>query len=178
MDDIGALALVRCQVRIEQQAGHADDAVHRRTDLVGHIGQEGTLGPVGCFCGFLGLPQSLRLVGEPPVDVTEEEVEEDHYHKSDSTAGQRHTCNCPDKAGGIRRDVPHDHNVAHLATAGVLQFMKGCAVVEFVHCNGHVTGLVLVVALVKMRHNDFRNGLQRLIDDHRCRILIPVSLAA
>ena len=40
----GKLALLRVEVAVEQQTGHADDAVHRRADLVAHIGQELALG--------------------------------------------------------------------------------------------------------------------------------------
>ena len=43
-------AYSRCSVvrpRVQQQAGHADDAVHRRADLVAHVGQELALGHVG-----------------------------------------------------------------------------------------------------------------------------------
>ena len=42
--------------RVEQQVGHADDAVHRRADLVTHVGQETRLGDVGTFGLFLGQP--------------------------------------------------------------------------------------------------------------------------
>ena len=34
-------------VGVERQLGHADDAVHRRADLVAHVGQEFALGPAG-----------------------------------------------------------------------------------------------------------------------------------
>ena len=38
------LALLGVRARVEQQAGHADHAVHRRADLVAHVGQELRLG--------------------------------------------------------------------------------------------------------------------------------------
>ena len=41
------LALPRRQVGVEGQLGHADDAVHRRADLVAHVGEELALGPAG-----------------------------------------------------------------------------------------------------------------------------------
>ncbi len=41
-------------------SGHPDDGVHRRANLVAHVGQEIALGPVGGFGRFFGLPQ-LRL---------------------------------------------------------------------------------------------------------------------
>ena len=46
------------QVRVvdlfEQQVGEAEDGVHRRAQLVAHVGQEGAFGAVGRFGGFLG----------------------------------------------------------------------------------------------------------------------------
>ena len=40
---------MRPQLRLRQQLGHADDAVHRRADFVTHVGQERTLRPIGGF---------------------------------------------------------------------------------------------------------------------------------
>ena len=53
------------QVGIERQVGHADDAVHRRTNFVTHVGQELALGTVGVFGGSpeLGRFQKLQLDG-------------------------------------------------------------------------------------------------------------------
>ena len=42
--DLRVLLLLGRQVRAQEQARHADDAVHRRTDLVAHVGQELALG--------------------------------------------------------------------------------------------------------------------------------------
>ena len=39
--------LLRVEVGLGQQFGHAEHAVHRRADLVAHIGQEFRLGAVG-----------------------------------------------------------------------------------------------------------------------------------
>ena len=68
------VALLVVERRVEQQAAHADDGVHRRADLVAHRGQEGALGFVGGFggsAGLLRLPEKLgvldgdhRLVGK------------------------------------------------------------------------------------------------------------------
>ena len=41
---VGVLALLGRERRVEQQAGHADDAVHRRADLVAHRREELALG--------------------------------------------------------------------------------------------------------------------------------------
>jgi hypothetical protein len=48
---LGELALLGGQLRIEEEAGHADHSVHRRSDLVAHGGEEGAL----CLCRRLGL---------------------------------------------------------------------------------------------------------------------------
>ena len=50
-DDLGELALLGGQLGVEQQAGHADDGVHRRADLVAHRREEGALR----LCRRLGL---------------------------------------------------------------------------------------------------------------------------
>ena len=57
-DGLGELALLVVERRVEQQAAHADDGVHRRADLVAHRRQEGALGLVGGFGRGAGL---LRL---------------------------------------------------------------------------------------------------------------------
>ena len=41
----------------EQHLGHAENAVHRRANLVRHGGEEAALRDVGGFGGFLGLVQ-------------------------------------------------------------------------------------------------------------------------
>ena len=54
--DLGqALGLLRRGAGALQQVGQADDGVHRRADLVAHVGQEGALGPVGGLGGVLGM---------------------------------------------------------------------------------------------------------------------------
>ena len=46
-DDVGEHLLLRRQLGFCQQLGHAEHAVHRRADLVAHIGEEFGLGAVG-----------------------------------------------------------------------------------------------------------------------------------
>jgi hypothetical protein len=41
--------LLRAWPGAVQQVGEADDGIHRRADLVAHVGQEGALGLVGGF---------------------------------------------------------------------------------------------------------------------------------
>ncbi len=50
-DQCRHIRAARRKVGIEQQTGHADDAVHGRADLVAHVGQEFALGIGGCFGG-------------------------------------------------------------------------------------------------------------------------------
>ena len=77
-DGLDELVLLRGQVGVQQQAGHADDGIHRRTDLVAHRGQKCALGLTGrlgfaaslaCFflrpCPFGNL--ALRPIIEPRV---------------------------------------------------------------------------------------------------------------
>ena len=56
------------QVAVGQQFGHADDAVHRRADLVAHVGEEGGFGAVGGL-GPLALGLELFLVADGFGDV-------------------------------------------------------------------------------------------------------------
>ncbi len=62
MDDLGDLALLRTQAGVEKQAGHADDAVHRRADLVAHVGQELALQTRGLERGVAGAGDLLLLL--------------------------------------------------------------------------------------------------------------------
>ena len=64
------LALLGGELGVERQLGHADDAVHRRADLVAHVGQELALGPAGGLGGLLG-PHQLPLHLLPLGDVRE-----------------------------------------------------------------------------------------------------------
>ena len=55
-DGLRVVALLLVQRRVEQEAAHADDGVHRRPDLVAHRREERALGTVG------GLRRSARLL--------------------------------------------------------------------------------------------------------------------
>ncbi|MGP0074653.1 MAG: hypothetical protein ACLPWF_22300 [Bryobacteraceae bacterium] len=55
LDQRQILALFGIQLCLEQNFGKTDNAVHRRADLVAHVGQEFALGAAGGFGGFLGL---------------------------------------------------------------------------------------------------------------------------
>ena len=52
-DGLRVVALLGVQVGAEEKAGHADDGVHRRANLVAHVGEELGLGHVGAFRRFL-----------------------------------------------------------------------------------------------------------------------------
>ena len=60
-DGLGGLALLGREGRIQQQARHADDAIHGRADLVAHHREELALGDVGLLRGLLGHTQQLGL---------------------------------------------------------------------------------------------------------------------
>ena len=57
---IGEAALLRVQRRVVQQLGHAEDAVHRRANLVTHGGEELALASTGRFGGFLSEGKVMR----------------------------------------------------------------------------------------------------------------------
>ena len=59
LDGGGELPLLGGERRIEQEVGHADDAVHRRADLVAHVREKFALGAVGELGRLLGAPQLL-----------------------------------------------------------------------------------------------------------------------
>ena len=54
---LGAVALLAVELGVQQQAGHADDAVHGRPDFVAHVGQELALGDARAFRFRRGVPQ-------------------------------------------------------------------------------------------------------------------------
>ena len=53
-DRVGVVALLVIERRVEQQAAHADDRVHRRPDLVAHRREERALGLVGVLGRLAG----------------------------------------------------------------------------------------------------------------------------
>ena len=54
----GAFTLAIIQPGLQENVGHADDAVHRCPDFMCHIGQEAGFGPIGVFRLF---PRCLGL---------------------------------------------------------------------------------------------------------------------
>ena len=54
-------SLPRVQFRLEGEVRHADDSVHRRADLVAHVGQEIRLNLGGGFGRILGNSQLCCL---------------------------------------------------------------------------------------------------------------------
>ena len=57
LDLLHIVPLLRVHGCVQRQVAHADDGVHRRADLVAHVGQEVALVLVGGFCS------SARLLG-------------------------------------------------------------------------------------------------------------------
>ena len=53
--DAQVFALFVIELCFERQVRHADDRVHRRADLMTHVGEEVALGPVRVFGDLLGL---------------------------------------------------------------------------------------------------------------------------
>ena len=54
-----------------QQVGQTDDGVHRRADFMTHVGQEGTLGPVGRVGGLPRRLQLRRALGQDQIGLFE-----------------------------------------------------------------------------------------------------------
>ena len=70
VDDVDLLLLIVAQVAVAfEQLRVAEDRVHRRADLVRHVGQEGALGPAGALRGFLGGAQLGRAAGHERFEV-------------------------------------------------------------------------------------------------------------
>ncbi len=61
-DDLGEGLLLGVELGADQQLGHAEHAVHRRPDLMAHIGEELGLGAVGEHGAALRLLQLLPRV--------------------------------------------------------------------------------------------------------------------
>jgi hypothetical protein len=57
LDRLQVFALLASDLGVEKQIRHADDAVHRRADLVAHVGEEVALGPARRLGGLLRLEQ-------------------------------------------------------------------------------------------------------------------------
>ena len=54
---MNVLALLGREIRIENELGHAENPVHRRTHLVAHVRQEFALGTIGGLGGIFGKAQ-------------------------------------------------------------------------------------------------------------------------
>ncbi len=63
------LGLLGGQTCPPDQVCHAVDGVERCSDFVRHIGEEGTLGDVGRFCGSLGFLELLGALFNQPFQV-------------------------------------------------------------------------------------------------------------
>ena len=77
VDGVAIGLLLGCLRRIEEQAGHAEDAVHRRADLVAHGGEKAALGAIGGFRLVARLAQlhlGAPLLGHVAADALHLEV--------------------------------------------------------------------------------------------------------
>jgi hypothetical protein len=94
------LTLLVVQLGLEQQLGHAEHAVHRRPDLVAHVGHELRLEPrvlerrlaradqlgLRNACGLGEPPQPLLRESEPRVRLAEAGARQRHRHRGDGGA--------------------------------------------------------------------------------------------
>ena len=55
IDLVDVVVLFGAELRFQCQLRHTDNGVHRRANLVRHVGQEFRFGAGGLFCGLLGL---------------------------------------------------------------------------------------------------------------------------
>ena len=107
----GVGALLGGEVRVGEQRRHAEDAVHRRADLVAHGRQEARLGAVGGFRLLARLPQ-LGL-GAPPLG----DVAAGALHLGDGGIAGRTACSSHSNQRGPARGLDL-LNVALLAQLG------------------------------------------------------------
>src|SRR6202034_3003928 len=63
LESLGKVALPRFEIAVKQSTRHPNYAVHRRANLVAHIGQKLAFGLISCFGGLLG---TLQLLLCPP----------------------------------------------------------------------------------------------------------------
>ena len=69
LDDRQIIALLGVDRCVEQELGHAEDGIHRRADLMAHVGDERAFGPVGLVGRLFGrLELGLRLFLRRDVD--------------------------------------------------------------------------------------------------------------
>ena len=139
-DDLRVLALLRCQLRSEQEAGHADHRVHRRPDLVAHRRQKRALRlrrRLRVLPGALELRDVARLLdrrrGERGeglrhvrvlscIEISLQAVERQHPHQAIADQ-QWHAHECLDASPAmgvllevlvLRGDVRHDDRLTRL----------------------------------------------------------------
>ena len=66
MDGLRETLLLRIEIGLEEQLGHAQHRVHRGADLVAHGGQEVALGTAGRLGMIAGLGERIELVEQSP----------------------------------------------------------------------------------------------------------------
>ena len=71
LDHLQVLALLGVELGLQRQLGHADHAVHRRADLVAHVGEELALGAVGLLGLHLRLARPLLAAQQRLVRLAE-----------------------------------------------------------------------------------------------------------
>ena len=68
MNLVHVVVLPRAELGLQCEIGHAENRVHRRADLVAHVGEEHRLG-TGCVFRLLARRFEFVLHGMPPGDV-------------------------------------------------------------------------------------------------------------
>jgi len=134
-DDLGEGALARVELGLGQQLGHAEHAVHRRADLMAHIGEEFRFRTVG----GLGLHQQCLAFLEGSADRVLHRPEypdgDAGQHQDDQAARPgKHAVavGLGDAALGFQRQAcPHQHRL-HEQIVLVMDFARA----PFVHLRG------------------------------------------
>ena len=105
-DDLGEFLLLRIELRIQQQAAHPNDRVHRGADLVTHCGQEGALGARG---GLRLKPSRFRFVAGLLHYLEKARILQRQAHPIGQHLHQAHIIGCVQVRGVIQhQDHAHD----------------------------------------------------------------------
>src|SRR6266849_281819 len=73
-DSSEVVALLVAELGVESEVGHSDDAVHRRADLVAHVGEEFAFRAICAFSGQLG-GSEMAVVSDRKTEQTADRQE-------------------------------------------------------------------------------------------------------
>ncbi len=114
-DGVEIVPLIGRQRRRREQFRHAQHAVHRRADLVAHVGHELALGPARGLGGFLREAQVAGLCGDALAEEDDPGQGQDHQAGQDGDQRQRPA------------DVPERGRLEDLDAAGGQQHLERAA---------------------------------------------------